>query len=109
MFKKFSRAKIQPSEEENGALGDKSIKNCHYHKLDLNETKLAFRTDLTTGLNAKVAKIILDESGRNEILTSNSAIVYKMIQNFFGGFMALLWGAIILSKIYKYPLSFSSS
>ena len=97
MLKLFKRAKINPSDVEKG--GERQVAGNIFHKMDLSEIKLALRTDLTTGLNEKVANILLDENGRNEIVTSNSAIVYKMIQNFFGGFMALLWGAIILSKL----------
>ena len=106
MFKIFKITKVNPSDNEDAVAPENKIKSAHFHKLDLSEIKLALRTDLTVGLNAKVAKIILDETGKNEIMTSNSAFLNKLFQNFFGGFMALLWGAIILSKFPRIMITF---
>lgn len=89
--------KIYPKSESD-KLPERGVEQNYYHKLTLNELQTAFRTDLVNGLNSKMAKLLQDELGKNVINTSDSAIVLKMFQNFFGGFMALLWGAFILSK-----------
>ena len=93
MLKYFN--KVYPGKEN--ALPKNSINDFCYHKMELTELKEAFNTDFVSGLGSKLVKIIQDETGKNSINSSNSAIWTKMMQNFFGGFLALLWFAFVLS------------